>query len=237
MTDKDTNTIKVGNIILSYYRKGNGKKALLLLHGNGEDATIFSEYLESVSNKYKTYAVDLRGHGKSQFGDKDFSIKTMAVDIMRFIHQKPFEKVSLVGYSDGANIAMMLAKIAPELIEKMVLISGNLYSKALSKPFYHSIRLKFKLYEPLRRVSKRMRLKTTKLALMLNNIGVYPEDLNKIDFPTLIVDAERDIIDKDHTALIARSIPGSKHITIKDTNHMDIIKSPELFKAINDFIA
>ncbi|MFW5779989.1 MAG: alpha/beta fold hydrolase [Bacillota bacterium] len=236
MTDKDTNTIKVGGITLSYYRKGNGNKALLLLHGNSENATIFSDFLDTVSNKYKTYAIDLRGHGKSEAGDGDFSIKSMAIDIIRFIHQKPFEKVSIVGYSDGANIAMVLAKLAPELIEKMVLISGNIYAKALSKSFYRITKLKYNLYEPFKKMSKKIFLKTTKLALMLNNIGIYPEDLNKLDFPTLVIDAEKDIVDKDHTALIARSIPNSKHITIKDTNHMDIIRNKQLFKEINNFL-
>ena len=41
MTDKDTNTIQVGDITLSYYRKGNGKKPCSCSTRNGEDATIF----------------------------------------------------------------------------------------------------------------------------------------------------------------------------------------------------
>lgn len=68
MNESDRNTINVGDITLSYYRKGNGKKALILLHGNSENAKIFSDYLNTVSEDYKAYAIDLRGHGKSQWG-------------------------------------------------------------------------------------------------------------------------------------------------------------------------
>src|SRR5690554_4463718 len=143
MNESDRNTINVGDITLSYYRKGNGKKALILLHGNSENAKIFSDYLNTVSEDYKAYAIDLRGHGKSQWGEGNFTIKTMAIDIMRFINQKPFDKVSIVGFSDGANIAMYLAKIAPELIDKLVLISGNLFVKALAKPFFYKIRFRY----------------------------------------------------------------------------------------------
>lgn len=236
MTEQDRNTIEIGDITLSYYRKGVGKKALLLLHGNSEDATIFNDYLNNTNNDYKTYAIDLRGHGQSGSGDGKFTIKTMAIDIMRFINQKPFAKVSIVGYSDGANIAMYLAKIAPELIEKMVLISGNLFVKALLKPFFYKTRFKYKFYKPLQVFSKKARIRTSKMALMLDNIGVYPDDLNQYVFPTLIVDAEDDLIDKDHTDSIARAIPNSKRLTIKEANHFSLIKSKELFDAINNFL-
>lgn len=236
MTEQDRNTITVGDIKLSYYRKGNGKKALLLLHGNSENATIFSDYLDNIDTDYKTYAIDLRGHGKSGSGKGRFTIKTMAIDIMRFIHQKPFDKVSIVGYSDGANIAMYLAKIAPELIDKLILISGNLFVKALDKTFFYRTRLQYKLTKPLQSFCKKARIKTSKIALMLDNIGVYPDDLNKYTFPVLVVDAEDDLIDKGHTSLIARSIPHSKRLTIKGANHFNMIKSKAMIDAINDFI-
>lgn len=238
MNEQDRNSIEVGDISISYYRKGNGKKALLLLHGNSEDATIFTEYLDYYSeNDYKTYAIDLRGHGKSDSGKGDFTIKTMAIDIMRFINLKPFEKVTIVGYSDGANIAMYLAKIAPQLIDKLVLISGNLFVKALTKPFLSKIKLKYKMMKPLQSFSRRAKLNASKMALMLDNIGVYPDDLNKYTFPVLVVDAEEDLIDKEHTSQIARSIPNAKRITIKGTNHFSLIKNKELFDAIAQFIS
>ncbi|HHT83111.1 MAG: alpha/beta fold hydrolase [Christensenellales bacterium] len=236
MNESDRNTINVGDITLSYYRKGNGKKALILLHGNSENAKIFSDYLNTVSEDYKAYAIDLRGHGKSQWGEGNFTIKTMAIDIMRFINQKPFDKVSIVGFSDGANIAMYLAKIAPELIDKLVLISGNLFVKALAKPFFYKIRFRYKLNKPFGYIIKRARLRATKMALMLDNIGVYPDDLNNFDFPVLVIDAQNDLIAKEHTSLIVRSIPNAKHITIEGADHFTIMKNPRLFEAVNQFL-
>ena len=128
-----------------------------------------------------------------------------------------------MGYSDYFNIAMMLAKIAPELIENG-LDFRKLIFKALSKPFYHSIRLKFKLYEPLGRVSKRMRLKNQACAYS-QQYGVYPKTLIK-RLPTYCDERYY----RQRPYCLARSIPGSKHITIKDTNHMDIIKAPNSSK-------
>lgn len=236
MIDYTRNTINVGDIELSYYRKGSGKKALILLHGNSEDATIFIDYLNNCLNDYKIYAIDLRGHGHSGNGKGHFTIKDMAIDIMRFINLKPFSNASIVGYSDGANIAMYLAKIAPSLVEKLVLISGNLFVKALSSTFVNSTKRKYKFIKPFSFISKKAKTASSKLALMLNNIGVYSDDLNKFNFPTLVIDAENDIIEKDHTSLIAKSIPNAQHITIEKTNHYNLIKNPLLFTAIDDFL-
>lgn len=236
MDEKDKNSILIGDIDINYYRKGHGKKAVILLHGNNEDATIFEPYFETVSDSIKTYALDTRGNGCTKCGEKEYTIKRQAIDTMRFINQKPFEKATIVGYSDGANIAMYLGKIAPELIDKMVLISGNIFVKGLKDAFYKNIRCRYKLLQPFSKVSRSIKLYTQKLELMLNNIGVYPEDLEKFNFPTLIIDAENDLIEKEHTELIARSIKNSKRMTIPGTNHIDIIKNQNTFDAINKFI-
>lgn len=236
MKEQDRNSIAVGDINMSYYRRGNGNKALILIHGNSESAAIFDDYIQTVDPKYKAYAIDTRGHGLSTGGKGSFSIKTMAIDVMRFINQKPFATVSIVGYSDGANIAMYLAKIAPGLIDKMVLISGNLYAKAINKTFYNKALFKYKFYKSFEKISTKAKIAANRMEIMLNNTGVYPEDLHNINIPTLVIDAERDLIDKEHTALIARSIPGARSLTIKGVDHYSIIKNQALFDAVNDFV-
>ena len=40
-----------------------------------------------------------------------------------------FHKVSIVGFSDGANLAMVFATRFPNYVEKLVLNSGNLFFK------------------------------------------------------------------------------------------------------------
>lgn len=236
MNEQDRNSIKVGDIDMSYYRKGNGKKALILIHGNSENSTIFKDYFNTINDNWKTYAVDMRGHGKTDHGKGSFSIKTLAIDVMRFIHQKPFETVSIIGFSDGANVAMYLTKLAPELVDKLVLISGNLYVKAISKSFYSKTKLRYKLYHTFAGFSPRAKSITNRIALMLNNIGIYPEDLHNFDVPTLVVAAENDLIDSEHTAMITRAIPNAKQVIIEGTDHFNLINSPKLFEEMNAFL-
>lgn len=56
------------DIHLHYIEKGQGNP-LILLHGNGEDASYFVHQIEYFAKKYRVLAVDTRGHGESPRGN------------------------------------------------------------------------------------------------------------------------------------------------------------------------
>ena len=72
------------DIRLNYTEKGEGD-VLILLHGNGEDATYFEHQLEYFSPFYRVIAIDTRGHGKSPRGTKPFTIVQFAQDLYDFL--------------------------------------------------------------------------------------------------------------------------------------------------------
>ena len=43
---------------------GGGERALLLLHGNGEDHTCFQKQFAAFSERFRVIAMDSRGHGE-----------------------------------------------------------------------------------------------------------------------------------------------------------------------------
>jgi pimeloyl-ACP methyl ester carboxylesterase len=47
------------------------------------------------------------------------------------------------------------------------------------------------------------------LGLMVNDPNVKPEELSRIQCPTLVVAGDKDMIKDQHTRLIAKSIPGA----------------------------
>ena len=73
----------VNGIRLFYERTGEGRP-LVLLHGNGEDHTIFDEAVEVLSNRFTCYAIDSRGHGQSDEVD-ELHYADMASDLLAFI--------------------------------------------------------------------------------------------------------------------------------------------------------
>ena len=49
-----------------YYEKHGEGRPLILLHGNGQDHTIFDRALPLLEKSFCCYLVDSRGHGQSE---------------------------------------------------------------------------------------------------------------------------------------------------------------------------
>ena len=108
------------HISLHFIQRGEGEP-LLLLHGNGEDSSVFSAQMDYFSPKYRVMALDTRGHGKSPRGTAPFSIETFAEDLLDFLDQQGLEKVHLLGFSDGGNIALTFALRHQERLLSLIL--------------------------------------------------------------------------------------------------------------------
>ncbi|WP_175265047.1 alpha/beta fold hydrolase [Lacticaseibacillus nasuensis] len=74
--------IQVNDITLHYVRVGNGQP-LLLLHGNGEDHTIFTDLIALLARHYTVYALDSRDHGQSS-RNVPITYQLMADDVLAF---------------------------------------------------------------------------------------------------------------------------------------------------------
>lgn len=65
------------NSIKMYYKRYGSGRPLILLHGNGEDHTIFREVIKPLSKNFTLYLPDARGHGRSS-GTEEFHYVDMA---------------------------------------------------------------------------------------------------------------------------------------------------------------
>ena len=76
--------IEVNGTRLHYEKRGKGRP-LILVHGNGEDHTIFQQALLLLEKRFCCYAVDSRCHGQSRGGALHYS--EMAEDMLCFMEQ------------------------------------------------------------------------------------------------------------------------------------------------------
>ncbi|XP_056697055.1 protein PHYLLO, chloroplastic isoform X3 [Spinacia oleracea] len=109
-------------------------KTLLFLHGflgTGEDWT---SVMKALSRSAKCFSVDLPGHGRSQIQSRDsinptggqsLSIEVVAEVLSQLINKISTGKVTLVGYSMGARIALYMALRFSDKIDGAVMISGS----------------------------------------------------------------------------------------------------------------
>lgn len=109
------------DISLYYQEKGEGEP-IFLLHGNGEDGTYFVKQIQFFSNQYRVIAVDTRGHGKSPRGTAPFTMEQFAMDLKELMAALQIPKAIILGFSDGANIALKseAAKRSMEVLGLMI---------------------------------------------------------------------------------------------------------------------
>ena len=99
---------------------------LILLHGNGGSGEYFQHQLTVFAEHYHVYAVDTRGHGKTPRGDRPFTIRQFADDLLGFMNDRQIEQAHLLGFSDGGNIAMIFAMQYPDRVDRLILNGANL---------------------------------------------------------------------------------------------------------------
>lgn len=224
------------DIDLFYEEKGSGTP-LVLLHGNGEDHTYFAHQMEYFSIKYRVIAIDTRGHGQSPRGTMPFTIAQFAVDLYDFVTRHDLAQVHLLGFSDGANIALSFALEHPELVRTLILNGGNLDPKGVKGSVQLPIEVGYRIASLFAKRSPDARAHAELLGLMVNEPHVEPATLSQLPMPTLVIAGTKDMIKGSHTRLIATSIPGAKLVLLPG-DHFVANKQADAFnRAVTEFLS
>ncbi len=223
------------HISLHFIQRGEGEP-LLLLHGNGEDSSVFSAQMDYFSPKYRVMALDTRGHGKSPRGTAPFSIETFAEDLLDFLDQQGLEKVHLLGFSDGGNIALTFALRHQERLLSLILNGADLFPSGVKPSVQVPIVLGYWAARAAALFSRDAVPKMELLRLMVKEPHILPEALGAIRVPTLVIAGTGDMIKEEHTWLIHRQIPGSRLVLIPG-DHFIAQKNPEPYnRAVEEFL-
>ena len=212
-----------------YIEKGTGFP-LILLHGNGEDSSYFVHQMDAFSKHFRVIALDTRGHGKTPRGEAPFTIRQFAEDLLVFMGLHGIEKAHILGFSDGGNIAMVFALAHPERVEKLILNGANLDASGVKCSTQIPIEIGYRIARIFACKSPEARKNAELLGLMVNDPNVRPEELSRIQAPTLVIAGSKDMIKESHTRLMARSIPRAE-LVILPGNHFVANKQPEAFNA------
>ena len=195
-------------IKLSFTEAGSGAP-LILLHGNGEDGTYFDPHIPALARHFRVIALDTRGHGKSPRGSAPFTIGQFARDLGDFMDAQGIERASLLGFSDGGNIALTFALEHPKRVDRLILNGANLDPSGVKRSVQIPIVLGYGLTAVLARFSPEAARRAELLRLMVREPHIRPSELGRITAPTLVIAGTHDMIREKHTRLIARSLPNA----------------------------
>ena len=187
--------------------------------------------MDAFAKRFHVYALDTRGHGKTPRGEKPFTIRQFAEDLLCFMDEHQIEKTHLLGFSDGGNIAMIFAMQYPERVDRLVLNGANLDPGGVKRSVQIPIEIGYRIAGRFSGKSESARLNAEMLGLMVNDPNVRPEELKARRAKTLVIAGTKDMILETHTRLIAESIPDSQ-LEFIGGNHFIANKKPEEFNRV-----
>jgi pimeloyl-ACP methyl ester carboxylesterase len=218
---------------------------VLMLHGNGEEHGIFGQVIDAVcASGRPVVAVDSRAQGKSTRGTEELTYELMADDALAALAALGFGKAHLVGFSDGAIEALIIARDHPELALSLLSIGANLSPDGVDDSFQMEQAAQNLLawadfwekgdgsrrdVDPglVRPTPQEARTTAELLHMMVVYPQIDPASLSQIACPTTVMAGEFDEIKREETDLIHVSIPGSRLVIVPGAGHVLPKEAPE----------
>ena len=227
---------QVNNIRIYYETYGKGEP-LLLLHGNSESAGSFYKQIPDFSKKFKVYAIDSRGQGKSTDDGRTFTYDLFADDMNALLDQLHLDSVNILGWSDGGNTGLIMAMKYPAKVKKLITMGAVIFidNTVVDKWVFKTLNKEKKEIGDDTLFNSKMRLRL--IDLLLTEPRHQFAELKTISCPVLVMAGEKDIVKENHTRGIAENIPLSTLLIAPKETHEYPWDNPKAFnKAVLDFL-
>jgi non-heme chloroperoxidase len=100
-------------------------KPLVLLHGIGDSWHSYELVMPHIPDRYRVYAVTMRGHGWSDAPPSGYGHEDFAGDITAFLEALDLRRVTLVGHSLGSFVSQVVAARDSGRLDSLVLVGSG----------------------------------------------------------------------------------------------------------------
>jgi pimeloyl-ACP methyl ester carboxylesterase len=222
----------INGVRIHYEMYGTGSPVLVLHGGLGSIAGM-SNQIRALAASHFVIAADTRGHGQSTDSDAPLSYSAMSDDMLTLLDCLRIDRADVVGWSDGAIIALDLAMHHPDRVRKVVAISANYDVDGLtdlpSAVEIPRVPLHYRLFAPDPAHWPTLYRKVVKMWQTQPHYTV--DDLGHIRAPTLVMAGEFDGIKREHTDRLAKAIPNSQELIIEGGTHSVPFEKPGIVNA------
>jgi pimeloyl-ACP methyl ester carboxylesterase len=237
-----TGLVPVNGISIYYEVYGTGSGTpLVLLPGGGStiDAT-YGRILPYLARQRVVIAIEEQNHGRSGHRSTPERFTDSADDAAAVLRHLGIDKVDLMGFSNGASIALQVAIRHRSLVRKLVFASSMTKRSGVAPQFWQGMAnssfddmpqplkdafLKVNpdqalLHDMYEKDSERMR----------NFVETSDEDVQSVSVPTLVLSGDHDVPTTDHALELSRLFPNAQ-LMILPGGHGDylgeMLASPE----------
>lgn len=125
--------IVIESRMVHYEALGRGRP-LIFIHGWLGSWRYWVPTMDDLSDRYRTYALDLWGFGDSDRRRDGYSLDGYVVLLQQFMDQMGIWRAPLVGHALGGVVALQYATAAPERVEQVMAVSLPLEAGAIARP-------------------------------------------------------------------------------------------------------
>lgn len=234
--------LNVNGLQVYYITEGKGEP-LILLHGGLGNVEDFSAQIPVLAQHFRVIAFERSGHGHTADTKEMFTFESMVKQTASFIEALGLKGVNVVGWSDGAIVALLLAISRPDLVKKIISAGGlaetmsqsaetRQWIESMSQESFPAEFVKgYGEVSPDGPLHFPVVLEKTK-KLWLTEPHMKSEDLAKINAPTLIMAGDKEDLPIEHTVEMFRAIKGAQLCIIPGATHFLMSEKPELTNSV-----
>ena len=129
-------TFTAGPVDINYVCSSDSGRPLVLLHGITNRWEAFLNMLPVLTQRWRVFALDLRGHGKSGHVKGGYRGEQFSEDVIQFLEKKVGEPAVLYGHSLGGFVTTHIASTRPELVRAIGLADSPFFVDAVTSSVY-----------------------------------------------------------------------------------------------------
>ncbi|SDT12131.1 alpha/beta fold hydrolase [Jiangella sp. DSM 45060] len=226
---------------------------LIMLHGGMLTFHLsFDALLPALTAERRVIGVELQGHGHTALGDRPFSIRQCAEDVIALLDRLGIERADFLGYSLGGLVSTDVAVVAPERVGRLVVAAAH-FGATRSEAYYPEI-------TALDLESPRMPTEAEGAAMIraFEEVAPRTEDffasvgvvqsvvhdfegwtgdvLARLTMPVLIIVGDTDFVRLEHAVEMKRRVPDARLAILPGTTHMQVIRPDLVLPMVTAFL-
>ncbi|MGI0082199.1 MAG: alpha/beta fold hydrolase [Nitrosopumilaceae archaeon] len=252
--------VLVNGTKLYYADTGDDKSTntITLIHGFPFSHEMWKQQIELLKKNHRVIAYDIRGHGKSEVGDGQYTLELFVDDLIGLLDHLRIEKTIVCGLSMGGYIALRAVERNPERFKALVLCDTSSLADSNEAKLKRASSIKTiknngvqvfvegfvkAIFSPKSLSAKISAVEIIKNMILSNStIGICgtllalagrtdtTNSLSKITIPTLILVGENDnVTPLTLSQLMHEKIPNSEFHVVKDAAHMSNLENTTEF--------
>lgn len=216
--------VQLGEVSTWYDEHGAGEP-LVLLHPGGADSRAWDQNLAALAKRFRVFTPDRRGHGRTGDVPGPISFELMAADTIAFLETVVGGPAHLVGWSDGASVALVTALRRPDLASRVIVAAGVYHHEGwapgtleldeetteLLSSGYAEVSPDGPEHYPVV-AGKLARMHETQPALTEADLAAVPNR-------TLVMIGDDDQVTLEHAAALYRGLPDAELAIVPGTSH------------------